>query len=586
MHFKDAVTFCGAFMLSVSPVGEIQTPTALIQTIYEVAVDPDAFDRLVALWGDYLQETIAPAPMLDHSSPAQISLEVSSHLMRSFEILDRLGRTDIEKTDAPGPQISPPEIVVTREGKILSCSHRAKITLLAQIDDSLFGLDMTPESRQRLQIDLAARGEPESSAVYVFFDRTDGHPLPMALEAHQEGQFLLRGLHGAWSEVHDRMLRQMFGLTDAETRLARELLTGVGLKDIAEATGRSIDTLRTQLKAIRRKTYTANQQQLVRIMTGLEALVRDRPEMAQTCPSEHGVLHLRDGRRLAYRCFGPEDGKPCLFIHNMLSGPATLVPIVPFLQTLGLRLICPLRPGFGDSDLDQVCLADPAQAPTRFAEDAVHLLDHLGLGRVVCVGYMSGAVYAFRLAQCSPGRIAAVFTVSGAVPMSQFAQILSMNTRQKIVAMTARFAPGMLPPILRAGIAQIDAGGIDAFIDALHPEESADRAQARSPQHREFLHEGYRQAVTQGHFGFVIDSHHVVRDWSDVCVLGGQPVRMMHGSDDPAVSATSAARFAKDHGFGYREFPKCGQLVLFARTEEILTELAALADAVLPANQG
>lgn len=434
--------------------------------------------------------------------------------MRSFEILDRLGRADAEKGDRDAQQIQPPELVLSRAGKIVSASRQAEAALGAKAGEWVSGLDMTPESQTRLRADLAAPDVREAGSVYVFFDLLEGNPLPMALGAQGDGTFFLRGLHGGWSNVHDQMLRQMFGLTEAEARLAAELLGGAALKDIALASGRSVDTLRTQLKAIRRKTYTANQQQLVRIMTGLEALLRDRPEMARARATYHGSMRLQDGRKLAYRSFGPEDGKPCLFIHNMLSGPAMLLPLVPYLEDRGLRLICPLRPGFGESDVDEVCRADPSQAPSRFAQDATELLDHLGLTRVVCVGYMSGAVHAFRLAQLHPGRICGVFTVSGAVPMRELSQIMAMNTRQKIVAMTARFAPGMLPPIVRAGIAQIDAGGIEAFVDALYPEESADRTVARRSENRDFLHEGYRQAVAQGHLGFAIDSHHVVRDWS------------------------------------------------------------------------
>ncbi|MCP4821025.1 MAG: alpha/beta hydrolase, partial [Shimia sp.] len=110
--------------------------------------------------------------------------------------------------------------------------------------------------------------------------------------------------------------------------------------------------------------------------------MRDCPAVADSKPTQHGTMRLRDGRKLAYRCFGPEDGNPCLFIHNMLSGPAMLLPLMPHLEARGVRLICPVRPGFGESDVDEVCRDDPSQAPTRFARDAMDLLDHLGESRV------------------------------------------------------------------------------------------------------------------------------------------------------------------------------------------------------------
>lgn len=566
--------------------------TSLIQTIYEVAVDPHVYDRLVELWGQHLMATLGENPLAaDH--PAGPSAEISQHLLRSFEILDRLGR---QEHPAPTPPSERAEIRITSRGEISSASALAREVLGAKPGETLLDLAMSTETATRLHQEMTGKQTSYPGEVYVFFAKGDKHPYPMVRELAAAGStasdrtgnggtgstlggFVLAGLHNRWTEAHDQILRQMFGLTQAETRVARELLTGANLREIAEATGRSVDTLRTQLKAIRRKTYTANQQQLVRIMTGLEALIKTDGSAPFAASNSDHVFFLPEGRKISYRIFGPDHGAPCLFIHNMLNGPNFPPQVVKQLHRLGLKLICPLRPGFGSSDLDPVAKRHPAEAPDRFCADMQPFLKHLGYSRVLAIGNMSGAVFAFRLAQLYPDLVQGVFNISGAVPITEMSQIRAMHYRQQVMALTARFTPRMLPTLLRAGIAQIDAGGVEAFLNALYRPKSPDRAIAARPEHRDILFTGFREVVQQGHWSFAIDSHHVVRDWSKYCKNLTQPVVLVHGGADPVVTLPSVQAFASRMGFEFHGYPDVGQLVLYQNTSDVLQKLAGLVQA-------
>lgn len=240
-----------------------------------MAVDPHVYDRLVDLWGQHLMATLGENPLAG-DRPAGPSAEISQHLLRSFEILDRLGRQEHPASaPAPVPASERAEIRITPRGDISSASALADEVLGAAPGDALLDLAMSTETAMRLRQELSGKQTGYPGEVYVFFSKGDKHPYPMVREladsggtgngmgtGHQTGSntgnntggFVLAGLHKRWTEAHDQILRQMFGLTQAETRVARELLTGANLREIAEATGRSVDTLRTQLKAIRRKT--------------------------------------------------------------------------------------------------------------------------------------------------------------------------------------------------------------------------------------------------------------------------------------------------------------------------------------------
>lgn len=561
-----------------------ETKSDLIQALYEAAVNPQVYDQLVELWGRHLEHCLGSdlhSSELPQSGPdAAVSPEISQHLMRAFDILDRLGRSD--DISAAPYETGRAELHLSRSGRISWCSPLAANALGVSAGDMVFNLPMSVESQPRLHRYLKRcadlKSPPDKDVIFVFFTADDNHPYPMLPdpETSSADHLVLRGLYHQWSAAHDKILQQMFGLTDAELRVSRDLLTGASLRDIAEATGRSVDTLRTQLKSVRRKTYTSNQQQLVRIMTGLEALIQDGNAQHRATDRLQDFI-LPDGRKLCYRLLGPSDGLPCLYVHNMLNGPNFPPEILRLLNELGLHLICPYRAGFGASDPDPRVQKKASQAPDLTSADMQALLAHLGQRQVMVMGYMSGAVFAFNMAQKYPDLVRGVFNISGAVPMTHLGQIRSMNARQRVMALTARFAPRVFPTLLRAGIAQIDSGGIPAFLDALYTPDSPDRAIAELQGNRELLFRGFRDVVAQGHMGFATDSYHVVRDWSRYCMGLTQPVMLVHGAKDPVVSITSAEQFAKSRGYRLLVKDKAGQLVLWQYPRETLQALQAMA---------
>jgi pimeloyl-ACP methyl ester carboxylesterase len=91
------------------------------------------------------------------------------------------------------------------------------------------------------------------------------------------------------------------------------------------------------------------------------------------------TIGLKDGRRLAFRDYGDPDGRPMISFHEGL-GSSLLPPGTQALaQELGLRIITPERPGYGQSD---------PRSDYSFegvAEDVVELCDRLGLnvGRAI-----------------------------------------------------------------------------------------------------------------------------------------------------------------------------------------------------------
>lgn len=96
-----------------------------------------------------------------------------------------------------------------------------------------------------------------------------------------------------------------------------------------------------------------------------------------------------DGLSLAYQSFG--EGFPVLCIHGFASSGKVNWIETGWVETLtqaGYRAITLDNRGHGDSDKP----TDPElYYPALMAEDAVRLLDHLGIERAVILGYSMGA---------------------------------------------------------------------------------------------------------------------------------------------------------------------------------------------------
>lgn len=102
------------------------------------------------------------------------------------------------------------------------------------------------------------------------------------LSSEWEGQPVLVAIH----ENHGppravpAVLRDLYGLTPAESRLAMLLTTGIGLPDACMQLGIKRETARSQLKAIFTKTSTSTQAQLAHLLTRLGSILADRADRA------------------------------------------------------------------------------------------------------------------------------------------------------------------------------------------------------------------------------------------------------------------------------------------------------------------
>ena len=225
-----------------------------------------------------------------------------------------------------------------------------------------------------------------------------------------------------WSSV-----RESFGLTAAEIRLAAHLADGLSLKEAAEELGVSVNTLRNQLRAVFDKMGLNRQSELVRALTQLSALasafggaprisapaiLASERAAAESAPPIR-IFTAPDGRRVAWRDYGDPAGAPVMVVMPDLSSSLLRRGSHGLARELGLRLLVLERAGIGRTE--------PLRKFGFEAAAADYLALHADqrLGPVQIVAFADGAPYGL-LAGVGLGRLASrMLLVTGRRPGPQ-----------------------------------------------------------------------------------------------------------------------------------------------------------------------
>lgn len=558
----------------------------LVDLIYAATLDPNRYDELVSRWQQHLDGAIdQPASTELAWGDSSIGTdEITRHFDRAFAIMERMGRREKEgfEQNLLVGHGSRPAMLVGQDGRIRSVNERAMEQFGIVDGDPIEKLDLEAQGLANLRRALAGMGQaPTGRLLTLCRARTHDGATPVLVLSRVDGSAeqgptgLVTIADIGWSDRVGAMLSEVFGLTPAECSVASSVIGGHSSEAIAAQRGRSVETVRTQLKSILGKLGVRTQAELVRMVAALLQIDQepDLSDLRDIDPVKARVMLTRPrGRLLEIAAIGPDNGRPVIFIHGMLDDYGVTQALLQGLHAQRIRLIAPVRPWFGASGPDK---GPVATAPQRFADDLAAVLDHFGIEACPVVGHLAGSVYAFAAAGRLGARITRIVSISGGVPILSIDHFAKIAPRQRTFSYTARFTPQLLPMLVRTGVALIDNGGFHRIVEAMHHASPVDLATARTPEIFELICQGYRFTVAQGHRAFVIDAHHVVRDWSEYVKAGNQPVTLLHGAHDPVVPIDAVRSF--DERLGARseliELPDHGQLLLHSAPKRVLEVL-------------
>jgi len=130
-------------------------------------------------------------------------------------------------------------------------------------------------------------------------------------------------------------------------------------------------------------------------------------------PSSQPTAHTLDTPtlRLAYERRGPATAPVALLLHGFPDDLRTWDAVAEQLVAAGYQTLAPSMRGCGGSVFLNAGTPRSGQA-TALAQDAIDLLDHLGIGQVVLVGHDWGARAAYLIAALWPARVARLVAIS------------------------------------------------------------------------------------------------------------------------------------------------------------------------------
>lgn len=369
------------------------------------------------------------------------------------------------------------------------------------------------------------------------------------------------------------LLRDLFGLSDRQARIALVLAAGASRQDTARLLGLSEHVVKAELKLVFAACLADTAAALCRVIAQISALSALASAVAIDFQPAAAVERLRllprPGRpgRIAFVDHGG-DGAPTVFLHSATTGRHLPERYVAALQALGLRPIAVDRPGYGLTNMGAQAYLDDS------ADDVAAVLDHVGLARahVVC---RSGAVAVARFAQRHSDRLHRAVLINPEAPAradTRFTGVLGgikrlvQNNPDTVAALvrtlSRRAAPESIATVVRAALRH----------------SPADLATLNDPAFMAGFVRASQQAAMQEGAGFVALERCVAEaDIAPGAVPGEERFHMLLGAQDPLQASDDALRWwrAALPGAGFEHVPNAGRFLHAQRPDLIAKALHA-----------
>ena len=242
------------------------------------------------------------------------------------------------------------------------------------------------------------------------------------------------------------------------------------------------------------------------------------------------ILKLPDGRKLTYAEFGKPDGYPVFHCHATPSSRLEPLSIGDdVFSELGLRVICPDRPGMGGSDFQK------QRGFSDWPEDVKFLAKAIGLSKFSLLGISGGGGYAAVCAAKIPEKLNKVVIASGSWRIDSEAVKMIGFPMNLMWRMTIH-APILLPIIIKSMTKMMSQPQKDGFEETSSPPNkyfpAADHAVMTQPGRMEINQQIMKEVMRQGTQGPAWDYLLCVREWdfdlSDIQI----PLVLFHGEQD------------------------------------------------------
>lgn len=281
-----------------------------------------------------------------------------------------------------------------------------------------------------------------------------------------------------------------------------------------------------------------------------------------------------DNRSIEVLVGGDPDGFGVLFHGGSPSAVAEYEPLDELARSLGLRTVTYSRPGYGAST--------PRPEPGRYADDvaeSVVVLDHLGIGEFLTLGWSGGGPRALACAALLPDRCRAATSLAGVAPyhgegLDWFDGMAEENHEEYHAAEQGR---EVYEAYLTENFLPILAATPEELTEAMGGLVSAVDKEAMTPEFADWLSRTFNNAGAQGVTGVRDDGIAAVAPWGFDLASIRVPVAVWQGRQDAMVPFAHGEWLAAAvPGAEAHLFDDEGHLSLVHRLEDVLVDLKRL----------
>lgn len=572
-------------------VSDFDNRGPFVERIYDIVVAPDRLEALVDIWTERL-----PALM-----PSQGGL----HILEADELLPHVKCAEsVLKSRDDATNIVPPPAgqawvssvrcaaaVVTRGGHVVAANSSAVAQLRLRPGSAFEMIALNEEDRLSLSAEIAIPRKPDNGSARILRFRSTRHEQPVVVRLVENigGDCNLVGIVTtvvSWPDGLSALVQSTFGLTASEAGVLKKLTLGHSVKDIATATGRSVDTIRSHIGELLSKTETHSQIELIRLMIGLLQVVDEEPQDppdARVFVSNNGnVYHsllLPDGRTIDYLTIGDPVGRTFILMPNGIGTTRFPPRDERAMAKRGLRMVVPVRAGYGRSSP----VPPGRNVYDIAADDHIALLDHLGLAHAPFVTLCDDFRMAVEIAARKPGRISAIIGCGASLPIVTPAHLSRMTKFSRFAKANARFAPRAMPYVGLAFFALARSLGPKRYLQLVMANSPSDLAALEDAEVMDTIIRGSEIALEPGFTAHVAWSAEAIAnfgtDWTGTLRSCRVPLTLFAGEDDPFSPFETAQEYAAQMPhIRLVGLPKTGQIMfahsgqLFDRVEEAMDQ--------------
>ena len=528
----------------------------LIQATYTATVEPEQLETFEMLWESYIDNELINNERADLKAN-----EINKHISLALDILSRVNH--VRDASAEAQKIVDSEYGVRflfdKDGKIIASNSDAK-SFLKNIAN-IYDLDIDPKAIKKIKTWLANLDNPNANKflfVHVMWENTGLKncffltPIQFRQAQSEPSSTSYLVTLVDFDVVPDALpsIQEAYQLTQAEADVAMRLANGRTPKEISIDRNVSIFTVRTQIQMVLKKTESRTIPEMVKTLTGMSvkySTLKSQKDMITARQTQNesllrpAGLTLNDGRYFQYFEQGHPNGLPVILFPFPMYDVGLSQASAKMAVLRGLRVITPLRAGYGDSDPNPKNSA--YELVDSSAADLRNLIEHLGLSKLVLMCGWAG-YHAQHFAVKHPNLVHGILQL-GTIPIWNNAYIKTLRSRQRNVMKTSIHAPQVVPYLARVGKALMNTGRGTLFATSLDKDRPIDLEALEDPDNLETIMRGYEVIGKQGVRTIAKDLHAIHADWKYDAEKLTVPITVLVGSKNTDFPETAFLDYQK-----------------------------------------